>query len=109
MEYLKNLPLQPEQLADLIQVRPGQVVSMSLCRSEQIQISLFAFAAGENVSEEAYCGDVWYYVIEGEMPLTQNGSTTVMPAGSTVAIPAGQLHAIGGEGPFKLLQITLEI
>ena len=82
---------------------------MALSRVGNVQMTLLAFAAGESVSEEAYFGDTKYNVLEGEMPLTMNGKTTVMRAGECVAVPAGTLHAVGGAGAFKKQMLLQEI
>ena len=64
MEFLRNLPVDhPEELAGLIEIRPGRVVSMALSRSEHCQMTLLAFGDGESVSEERYFGDTLYYVL----------------------------------------------
>ena len=109
MEYLRNLPLKHAvQLADMISVQPGRVVSMALSRSDHCQMSLFSFGEGESVSEEQYFGDTLYYVLEGEMPLIFGGTEHVLRAGDCMAVPSGTPHAIGGTKAFKLLQITLQ-
>lgn len=109
MEFLRNLPVDhPEELAGLIEIRPGRVVSMALSRSEHCQMTLLAFGDGESVSEERYFGDTLYYVLEGSMPVYQKDKETVLRAGACMAVPAGVTHAIGGAGPFKLLQITVQ-
>ena len=109
MEFLRNLPVDhPDELAGLIEIRPGRVVSMALSRSEHCQMTLLAFGDGESVSEERYFGDTLYYVLEGSMPVYQEDKETVLRAGACMAVPAGVTHAIGGAGPFKLLQITVQ-
>ena len=109
MEALRNLPTQqPEQLAQLIQIQPGRVVSMSMSRQENCQMTLLAFGDGESVSEERYFGDTVYYVLEGDMPLRLEGHEVRLGAGDCLAVPAQTTHAIGGSGPFKLLQITIQ-
>lgn len=107
MDILRNLPETPKALAGLIDIRPGRVVSMSLSRSETVQMMLMAVADGEAVTAEQYPGDVLYYIIEGTMPLERGGQTYLLHAGDCVAMPAGEPHAIGGAGAFKLLQITV--
>lgn len=109
MNHLRNLPLDhAENLAQMIDIQPGRVVSMALSKNEHCQMTLLAFADGESVSEEQYFGDALYYVLEGEMPLTVEGKETVIHAGECMAVPANVLHAVGGTEPFKLLQITLQ-
>ena len=73
MNALKNLPENPAMLAELIDVHPGQVVSMSLSRNDAIRMTLFAFDGGEGVSEEAYDSDTFYYILAGSMTLVREG------------------------------------
>ena len=109
MEQLRNLPTGgPEALVGMIQIQPGRVVSMALSRNEHCQMTLLAFADGESVSEEQYFGDTFYYVLEGEMPVRLDGTEYRIRAGECMAVPAHTLHAVGGSGSFKLLQITVQ-
>ena len=109
MNFLRNLPTEnPEALAGLIQIQTGRVVSMALSKSDHCLMTLLAFGDGESVSEEQYFGDTVYYVIEGIMPLSIEGRKLHIAAGECYSVPAGVLHAIGGEEPFKLLQITVQ-
>lgn len=107
MEELRNLPLEPAALKDLIDYRSGSVISMALSRREDVSITLFAFDEGDSVSSEYYLGDTLYLVLEGQMPLVQNGEKAILSEGDCVRVPAKAQHAIGGDGRFKLLQITL--
>lgn len=109
MNLLRNLPTSsPEQLSQMISIQPGRVVSMALSRSEHCQMMLMAFGAGESVSEESYFGDTLYLVIEGDMPLGFSDQNAMLHAGDCIMVPAHTLHAIGGHGAFKLLQITIQ-
>ena len=108
MEFLRNLPArQPEQLAGLITIRPGRVVSMAMSRQEHCQMTLLAFGDGESVSEARYFGDTFYYVAEGQLELTRAGGSQILRAGDCLAVPAGEAHAVAAPGGCKLLQITL--
>ncbi|WHH58689.1 cupin domain-containing protein [Petroclostridium sp. X23] len=108
MEILRNLPIEiPMALASLITPKKNQIVSMTLSQSKQLQIILFTFADKETVSEEAYLGDTMYLVIEGETYITKEDIRYHLKEGDTLMIPAHTLHAIGGKGAFKLLQITV--
>ena len=109
MDYLKNIPTDTAKgLAEMIDIRPGRVVSMALSQNEDCQIMLMSFADGESVSQEQYFGDTLYYVLEGEMPLIVGEKEQVLKQGDYIAVPAGTLHAVGGTKPFKLMQITLK-
>ena len=107
MEFLRHLPTEsPEDLAALIQCRPGQVASMSLYQSGDVQMTLLAFDGGEGVSEEHYPGDTMYLLADGKMILKIDSPEHQLEQGQVVMVPAGVLHSLRGEMPFKLLQIT---
>ena len=99
MDTLRNLPTDaPANLASLIDIREGRVVSMSLSKSDTCQIMLMAFGFGDTLST----------VLEGEMPLFIGNAKYLLKTGDSLMIPSGTSHAIGGAGGFKLLQMTLQ-
>ena len=65
MNSLKNVPTEPAMLAELINAKENQVVSMALSKRDDVTISVFSFSDNEGVSEEEYFGDTLYYVLEG--------------------------------------------
>lgn len=108
VELLRNLPVRhPEKLAGLIDVQPGQVVSMAVSRSEHCQMTLLAFGDGESVSEECYFGDTLYYVLEGGLSVSEENGTHTLYAGDCLAVPARMSHGVSTLDGCKLLQITL--
>lgn len=108
MGTLKNLPTEsPEKLTSLITSKKNQIISMALSNSRHLQMSIYAFADKETVSEEKYFGDTMYLVIEGETQIKKGEKEYNLKTGDTFMVPAHTLHAIGGDTAFKLLQITL--
>ena len=108
MNTLRNMPIDhAERMAGMIEVRPHQVVSMGLAKSEHVQMTLFAFAKGESVSEEAYFGDTLYYNLEGTIWIDMDGKSIELVPGEVLRVPEGVLHAVRGKDDFKMLQITV--
>lgn len=108
MNLLRNLPYnEGKSLAEMIEILPHQVVSMALSKSEKIHMTLFAFAKGENISEESYLGDTVYLAVEGEVWIITDHQKIVLHPGEVVEIPSGILHAINSTDEFKMLQITV--
>lgn len=108
MGVLRNLPVEEaKQLSHLISVRPHQVVSMALTKSEKMQMTLFAFDRDESVSEEAYIGDTLYVCIEGMILIKIGENTVELQTGEVFCVEAGILHAVSGKDAFKMLQITV--
>ena len=110
---LRNLPTgMAAPLASLVTCHAGQVSSMSLLRGgleAGLSATLFAFAAGESVSEERYGGDTLYLCVEGSMAVTwPDGRRAALVAGDVLRVPAGEGHAVEGVGaPFKMLQVAV--
>jgi len=105
----KNLKIdEPEKLADLIKIKKNQVLSKSLLKSDQTNITLLSFSGQEDISEEKYFGDTMYYVIEGSTYLTKGPEVIFLDVGDVILVPANTLHGIGGKNSFKVLQITVK-
>lgn len=108
---LRNLPTQSAQsLAQLIDIRPGQVSSMALTRNARFDLTLLAFAPGESVSEEEYFGDTLYYLVEGMACVVLPDARVTLAAGEVLRVPAHVLHAVEGadDHGFKLLQLNAQ-
>lgn len=108
MDFLRNLPTQqPQQLAQLIQIEPGRVVSMAMSRQEHCQMTLLAFGDGESISEECYFGDTLYYILEGVLYVSSGEDNRCLQTGDCLAVPARAPHTVAAPDGCKLLQITL--
>ncbi len=109
MNQLRNLPTEAARdFSELITARNNQVVSMALTKGSGVHMTLLAFAEGEDVSEEQYFGDTLYYILEGAAVICQSEKEIPIRAGQVLMVPAHMVHAVRGEGAFKILQITLE-
>lgn len=107
MSQLRNLPVEAaEKLAELIPVRERQVVSMALTKGEGVQMTLLAFGDGEDISAEQYFEDTIYYMVQGNGAICLEKQEISLKEGEILMVPAKTLHAVRGEGAFKILQIT---
>lgn len=108
---LRNLPTDAAApLAELIDLKPGQVSSMALARNAGFDLTLLAFAAGESVSEEEYFGDTLYLLVEGAARVTLPDADITLRAGEVLRVPAHVLHAVepADEHGFKVLQLNVQ-
>jgi len=100
---LENIPFrEPFSLKDSVSCRRYQVCSRTLCSTAGAAATLLAFDAGEGVSAEEYSGDTLYTVLDGSC--TVGGIR--LGTGDSVVYPAGELHSVGGNEQFKIMQIT---
>ena len=89
------------KLQEQVQIAPGQVVSRTLVQNRSLNVTLFAFAKGEEISSHKSEGDAMATVFEGVGRFTINGKDHLLNAGDTIIMPAGLPHAILAENDFK--------
>ena len=81
----------------------GSVVSRAIAKARGGSLTLFAFDAGEELSEHTAPFDAFVQVLDGEVELTIGGETVIARAGETVRMPAGVPHAVKARARFKML------
>ena len=103
-----NLPAaQALPLADLIAPAPHGIASRVLARTDAGNITLFAFDAGEELSEHSTPSDALVLTLEGDLALTVGGSDVTAAAGTVVVLPANVPHAVRAVEPSRMLLIML--
>lgn len=98
----------PHRLADLIAYQAGSIVSRMLLKKKSGNITLFAFGAGEGLSEHTTPHDALVYVIDGEADVTIGGNAHRVKAGETLLLPAHVPHAVHAPADFKMLLVMLK-
>ena len=96
-------PAQPVRLADLLEYAPGAVVSRVLAKASGGSVTLFAFEAGQELSEHTAPFDALVEVLDGEVVLVIGGKPVLAHAGETVLMPANVPHAVQARRRFKML------
>ena len=81
----------------------GAVVSRILLKRGGGTVTLFAFDAGQSLSEHTAPFDAVAQVLEGEALITIAGTPQTVSAGEMVLMPANQPHAVGAPNRFKML------
>jgi quercetin dioxygenase-like cupin family protein len=82
---------------------PGSIVSRTIARARGGSITLFAFDAGQELSEHTAPFDAFVEVLDGAVELTIGGEKVSARKGETVRMPAGIPHAVRALQPFKML------
>ena len=110
-----QLPLAPDQLvpakafalAGQVDYVAGSVVSRTLAKKPTGTITLFAFDAGQGLTEHTSPFDALVIVLAGSFVLTIGGSPVRAPQGSIVRMPADVPHAVDAPEPARMLLIML--
>ena len=96
---------QPEvsRLVDLVSYQDGAVVSRIVLKRETGTVTLFAFDAGQELSEHTTPYDALVQVVDGEAAITVAGRPYRVRAGEMILMPAHQPHALKAISRFKML------
>lgn len=96
---------QPEvsRLVDLVSYQDGAVVSRIVLKRETGTVTLFAFGAGQELSEHTTPYDALVQVVDGEAAITVAGRPYRVRAGEMILMPAHQPHALKAISRFKML------
>lgn len=100
-------PATPVVLEREVAYVPGSVVSRTVAKSKGGSVTLFAFDAGQELSEHTAPFDAFVQVLDGSVELTIGGARVVARAGETVRMPAGIPHAVRAAEAFKMLLIMV--
>ncbi|HQD25294.1 MULTISPECIES: cupin domain-containing protein [Methanoculleus] len=88
---------------DLVAYQPGSIVSRMLVYTKAGTITVFAFDAGEGLSEHTAPYDAVLQVIDGEALITIAGKEYPMKAGQLIIMPANIPHAVHAVTQFKMM------
>jgi quercetin dioxygenase-like cupin family protein len=102
-EQISDLSNGAQDLAALIAVQQGAVVSRTLVNKSAGTVTLFAFDAGEGLSEHTAPYDALVHVIEGEASIRIGDQKHAVGGGQIILLPAGKPHALKATTPFRML------
>lgn len=94
-------------MTDLVAYQDGSVVSKTVLDKTIGTITLFAFDAGEGLSEHTAPYDAFVQVIDGEAEVTIAGALRAVQAGQILIMPANQPHALRAVKRFKMLLVMI--
>ncbi len=97
----------PIGLSDSIEYSTDSVVSRTLIENKAGTITLFAFDAGQGLSEHSAPFDAVVQVLDGEAELTIGGEKVNASFGQMVVMPANVPHALQARQRFKMLLTML--
>ncbi len=99
----EKLAAQALHAADLIAYQDGAVVSRTLVNKSSGTVTLFAFDAGQGLSEHTAPYDALALMLDGEADMTVAGKAIHARTGDLVILPANQPHALDAAIPFKMM------
>lgn len=84
------------------------VVSKIVMKKPNGQVTLFAFDAGEELSEHTTPFDAMVQVVDGTAEIIIAGTSSTVTAGGSIIMPGGVPHAVKANVRFKMLLTMLK-
>jgi len=94
-------------LAALVDYGEGAVVSRTLAGNDAGTVTLFAFDAGQGLSEHTSPYDALVQVVEGEGRFIIGGKSRLVKSGQVMLMPADVAHSVRAVKRFKMLLTML--
>ncbi len=94
-------------LAESVDYSSGSIVSKTLLNKKTGTLTLFAFDAGQGLSEHTSPYDATVYILDGEGTITIDGEIKKVRAGEMIIMPANIPHDVQAEERFKMLLIMI--
>lgn len=92
-----------QELINLIDYQSGGVVSRALMDKKAGTVTLFAFDAGQSLSEHTAPFDALVQVLKGGLEITIEGEPVTVNAGQMLIMPANKPHALQALSKAKML------
>ena len=89
--------------ATSVEYADGSVVSREILRNNAGTLTLFAFDAGQGLSEHTAPFDATVTILDGEAEILLDGVPHRVAAGEMLIMPAGVPHALNAKVRFKML------
>jgi quercetin dioxygenase-like cupin family protein len=96
-------PGEVKKLSELTGYQAGAIVSREIVSQSAGTVTVFAFDAGQGLSEHTAPFDALVQVIEGEVEITIAGKPLKLTAGDMVIMPAQKTHALKAVTRFKMV------
>jgi quercetin dioxygenase-like cupin family protein len=100
-------PAEVKTLLDLLQYQDSSIVSRVLLKNKGGTVTLFAFDAGEGLSEHTAPFDALVVVTDGEAEVQIASESFRVRQGETIILPANRPHAVKAVSRFKMLLIMI--
>ena len=96
-----------DNLSAMLEYQEGAVVSRTIMDQKNGTVTLFAFDAGQELSEHTAPFNAMVYVLDGRVRVSINGEPHDLKEGEAIIMPANQPHALQALSRFKMMLIMI--
>ena len=93
---------------ELVSYQPGAVVSRTVIDKKSGTCTLFAFDAGQGLSEHTAPFDALVYLLDGEAEITIADKPFHLKEGEIIIMPADKPHALRATKKFKMMLVMVK-
>ena len=93
--------------SDLVEYQDGSVVSREIHKKKTGTVTVFAFDAGQGLSEHTVPFDAMVHILDGEAEITIAGTPRQVSAGELIIMPSGKPHSLKAVKRFKMMLIMI--
>jgi quercetin dioxygenase-like cupin family protein len=90
-------------LKEMVSYQEGSVVSRQITKADTGNVTLFAFDAGQGLSEHTAPFDALVHILDGRAEVFISGQQFDLESGQAIIMPANQPHALKAPQKFKML------
>jgi quercetin dioxygenase-like cupin family protein len=101
-----KLGMLPHKVVDLIDYQADAVVSREILKAKTGTVTVFAFDAGQGLSEHTAPFDALTHILDGEAEIAISGKTHQVRAGDII-MPANKPHALKAVRRFKMMLVMI--
>ena len=107
-KLIKNFPIEEvTNLAGVVAIQEGQIVSKTLAQNKYVSMTLFAFDKDEEISTHDSDGDAMVNVLEGKGKFIIDGEEYIVSAGESIIMPAKKPHSVYAVEQFKMMLVVV--
>jgi len=103
----KGIVGQVVNMAGLAEYQEGSVVSRTIISKKVGTVTIFAFDAGEGLSEHTAPYDAMVYIADGRAEINVAGVRHDVGAGEMIIMPANEPHELHAAERFKMVLIMI--
>ena len=98
----------PFVLKDIVDYSKGSIVSKTIEDKKTGTVTVFAFDAGQKLSEHKAPFNAIVYLADGEGEFTIGGKKHLLKAGELLIMPANIPHSVNAKKKFKMMLVMVK-
>ncbi len=96
------------KLEELVDYAPHSIVSREILKNKSGSLTVFAFDAGQGLSEHTAPFDAIVYILDGEAEVKVGDDIITAKKGEMVIMPANIPHALNANKRFKMQLVMIK-